>query len=395
MFDITAISLNQAKNYYAEDDYYSKLEHEKMLPIVGGDFQTFGLSEKFDYQQYLAGLLGKFPNDELAVQQKFDPRRAVYDCRFSAPKSFGIAALVAGDDRIIDAHQKAVAKAMEFIADKARVRVKSGGDVDYQECKTTWTSFGHAFSRRGDPDLHTHNALCKYAVDAEGRLRAIDNRLMMQAQKEASAIYNTELVKLAQEAGYSIVETKNGPELEGYHTRETIELFSNGQKAINDRLVELGIDPARATPEQRQKANNDTRSKKKDSYDHASAQQWWRDQAAANGIAMVTPSKTPVASEKMEAKQAVEKALDHLSERDFIIPSRYQLAYESARASGWTANVEEIDQEITARIQSGELIMRQGGVKMTSKRSAGPLADQSASGSGAWNSGLMRTFANS
>src|SRR6185369_17406792 len=55
-------------------------------------------------------------------------RRVFYDFTFSPPKSVSIAALAADDTRIVEAHERAVAAALEQLQSFAATRVRKNGE---------------------------------------------------------------------------------------------------------------------------------------------------------------------------------------------------------------------------------------------------------------------------
>ena len=84
--------------------------------------------------------------------------RAGRDITFSAPKSVSLAALVGGDARIVDAHDKAVRKSLAWFENNAaETRLRDPGRgrmVRAGNQKTVVATFRHDTSRNLDPQLH-------------------------------------------------------------------------------------------------------------------------------------------------------------------------------------------------------------------------------------------------
>jgi conjugative relaxase-like TrwC/TraI family protein len=89
----------------------------------------------------------------------------------SAPKSVSIMALVAGDEKLVQAHHEATAKAMAYMESQfaqtrdyneagERERVNTGNLASAQF--THYTSRSTAQDKVPDPQLHSHNLVLKY-----------------------------------------------------------------------------------------------------------------------------------------------------------------------------------------------------------------------------------------
>ena len=98
---------------------------------------------------------------------------------FSAPKSVSLAALIGGDERIVDAHDRAVTRSLDWFernAAETRVRdASSGRMVRVRGQETVVATFRHDTSRNLDPALHTHSVIANMVRSADGTWRTMAN----------------------------------------------------------------------------------------------------------------------------------------------------------------------------------------------------------------------------
>ena len=276
MFTLQSVSAAQAGSYYEKDDYYT--EAGLMPAAWGGSLAaTLGLTGDFDQRRFTRALQGDF--DGLEFKQKPSPKRAALDGTLSAPKSVSIMALVMGDTRVIEAHDKAVRAAMARLEGLARVRVTENGVTRSVPVQggIAYASFRHETSRLGDPNLHTHNTIFKAVMGPDGKLLSLDNKEMFRAQREADSVYKAALAEELRGMGYDLVQTKDGFEIEGV-SASLIDEMSRRSKQIDDALASKGMDRDSASAKARQAANLDTRDNKKH-YDREALVAWWRDRA--------------------------------------------------------------------------------------------------------------------
>src|SRR3546814_1153067 len=77
-----------------------------------------------------------------------------WDFAVNAPKSVSIMALVAGDDRIIEAHEQAVSVALAYLEEHATMRHRIDGEVTEKTTgRLIWARFTEHASRELDPHL--------------------------------------------------------------------------------------------------------------------------------------------------------------------------------------------------------------------------------------------------
>ncbi|WP_407263038.1 MobF family relaxase [Klebsiella quasipneumoniae] len=154
-------SAGSAGNYYTEkDNYYVIGSMEERWQGKGAEL--LGLEGKVDKQVFTELLQGKLPDgsDLTRIQDGVNKHRPGYDLTFSAPKSVSMLAMLGGDKRLIDAHNRAVTVALNQVESLASTRVKKDGVSE-----TVLTGnliiarFNHDTSRAQDPQIHTHSVV--------------------------------------------------------------------------------------------------------------------------------------------------------------------------------------------------------------------------------------------
>jgi conjugative relaxase-like TrwC/TraI family protein len=129
------------------------------------------------------------------------------DVTISAPKSLSVMAVTMADERLIAAHEKAVAATMEAAERLASARVRKGAAVDTQESRVTGNivcvQFLHRESRALDPQLHTHCITFNVTHDpVENRFKALEARPLYDNARELTAIYREHLTQSLHALGY-------------------------------------------------------------------------------------------------------------------------------------------------------------------------------------------------
>jgi conjugative relaxase-like TrwC/TraI family protein len=127
MLSIGALSsAAQGASYYERDGYYAKddPEHKEASAWAGRGAEDLGLKGTVDPGTFRAVLEGKVPDGsgrELGRRGRDGDilHRPGRDLTFSAPKSVSLAALVGGDKRIVEAHDRAVAATLAWIEKNA------------------------------------------------------------------------------------------------------------------------------------------------------------------------------------------------------------------------------------------------------------------------------------
>ena len=179
---------NEKDGYYAKDDP----EHKDTSAWAGKGAEELGLEGPVDPATFRAVLEGRVPDgsDTRLGRRGKDgsiEHRPGRDLTLSAPKSVSFAALVGGDARVVDAHDRAVARTLAwFEKNVAETRMKEPGSGPGQAPttgrmvrtggqKTVIVTFRHDTSRNLDPALHTHAVIANMMQGGDGKWRSMAN----------------------------------------------------------------------------------------------------------------------------------------------------------------------------------------------------------------------------
>jgi len=242
-------SPRNAARYFDEhlsrDDYFSE-KQQTTGRWFGRGCEPFGLESESVVEQepFVALCQGLHPDDHSKLTQRATAnRRCLYDLTISAPKSLSIMALVAGDARLIAAHEKAVAATLAAAEDLACVRVRKGAAVDTQQTRTTGNIIGaqflHRESRALDPQLHTHCVIFNVTHDpVEKKLKALEPRQLYDQSKELTQLYRALLAVSVRGLGYEVyADRQRCPQIRGVD-KNLITTFSK-RAAQRDTQVAL------------------------------------------------------------------------------------------------------------------------------------------------------------
>jgi conjugative relaxase-like TrwC/TraI family protein len=172
--------------------------------------------------------------------------RNLYDFTFSAPKSVSIMAILGGDDRLIEAHQTAVAEALQEMETHAATRVRRAGA---NENRTTGNMvlavYHHDTSRELDPQLHTHAVAANLSYDStEGRWKALQASGIYERRAYLTEVYRNALARQVLALGYEIENRRDkkgrdsGFEIRGVSDDLLIK-FSQRSRQRDDAIEEF------------------------------------------------------------------------------------------------------------------------------------------------------------
>ena len=311
MLSIGALaSAAQGASYYERDGYYAKddPEHREASAWAGKGAEELGLKGPVDPETFRAVLEGKVSDGsgtELGRRGKDGEilHRPGRDLTFSAPKSVSIEALVGGDDRIVDAHDRAVAATLAWVeTNAAETRMKDPGSGPGQvpdtgkmarvgNQKIVAATFRHDTSRNLDPQLHTHAVLANMVKGADGKWRSMANEGLYAKQKLIGMLYRNELAAGLARLGYGIEKTHADGRFEiAGVPREAIETFSTRRAEIEAAMEARGLGASADNPRLAERAALMTRAAKRD-IDRGELSGVWRRQAADLGF----DARVPVA----------------------------------------------------------------------------------------------------
>ncbi|MEQ6334758.1 MobF family relaxase [Sphingobium sp. MK2] len=193
--------------YYTVGDYYTKGtdEHSEWGGKVAAEL---GLEGKVDPAVFKELLAGNVDDQQLGRRRSNGEiqHHPGWDFAVNAPKSVSIMALVAGDDRIVQAHEEAVGVALSYLEEHATMRHRVNGEVTEKTTgRLIYARFTEHASRELDPHLHTHVVVMNITDERDGSLKvSLETRVMFAEQMAAGQIYRNELAHLLKELGYEV-----------------------------------------------------------------------------------------------------------------------------------------------------------------------------------------------
>ena len=224
MLTIRAMSdgTGYSARHLEHSDYYAEGERvvgqwqgrgAELLGISG----TVG-SEQFEaLRQSLHPGTGEFlrqrhSTDRIAADGSTQSRgRNLYDFTISAPKSVSVMAALGGDERLVEAHLKAVQEVLTELESHAGSRVRQNGA---NENRTTGNLvlavYHHDTSRELDPQLHTHAVAANLTYDgAEGRWKALQASDIYETRAYLTEVYRNALAREVRSLGYEIEDRRD------------------------------------------------------------------------------------------------------------------------------------------------------------------------------------------
>src|ERR1043165_5567393 len=255
------LSAGQAKDYYkqkftnAQENYYSESGEVKGR-WCGKLADEWNLKGEVTSEQYERLVVGQDPHtgeqliksvkareiiDGYGTKTITSTHRAAWDATFSAPKSVSLAANVGDDERLIEAHQRAVAEAVKHVEEYLQAR-GGGNNPAITTGKMIAAQFEHTSSRPdrengyAAPQLHTHVVIFNMTQAEDGKVRSVQPSELYDSQKYATAIYRAHLAEKLQELGYEIrVDPRTGaPEIKGFSAEYLQESSPRRREVVKD-----------------------------------------------------------------------------------------------------------------------------------------------------------------
>ena len=345
----TQYNLKNAKEYFEEHlcvgDYYSEGEHVAGQ-WIGKGAEMLGLRGRVERDEFLNLCENLHPHTgELLTQRRKTTRRAVdekgddreaanrrvfYDFTISPPKDVSILALVGADERIADAHDRAVTAAIVELEQFAATRVRSAGSFkDRRTGNFIGAVFRHETSRALDPHLHSHCILFNATHDgAEGRWKALQNYQMLGAQKFVENVYYHELARQLARFGYEIENQARGDFIVRGVPDGVREKFSKRHLEIDQKTSEvLARMPAKAAGNVaaiRENIAHNERARKMRDISASKLRELWGSQLSESEKQALTSSvgvarETPRDVEQASASESLSWAEEHLFDRRSVV----------------------------------------------------------------------------
>ncbi len=368
----TQTNLKNAKSYFEEHlavgDYYSESEQVvgewigtgagllNLKTIVGQD-EFLKLCENRHPQtgERLTQRLKHSRRNANEIEAEVANRRVFFDFTFSPPKSVSIAALVAGDSRIVDAHRAAAKLAVNELERFAATRVRqAGSNADRTTGNIIAALFEHETSRALDPHLHTHCIVFNATHDAEeGRWKALQNYPVLAAQKYVENVYYHELAGALRRCGYAVENAARGDFEIADISRELCARFSKRHREIDAQFERLlTAHPEKATgnvKDIRERLAHKERARKQQDIARGRLRQLWQEQLDDEDRARFKLPKREKKTRKVSAAESVDWAEAHLFDRRSVVHEQEIWRYALERARGLSLSVEAIKVETAAR----------------------------------------------
>ena len=302
-------SASQGVSYYERDGYYAKDDpgHREASVWAGEGAADLGLTGEVDPETFRNILQGEVPDGRgRRLGRRGKDGRFVHrpgrDLTLSAPKSVSLAALVGGDDRILDAHDRAVKRTLQWVEKEvAETRLSdpaTGAMTRAGKQKIVAAAFRHDTSRNLDPQLHTHAVIANMVQSGDGTWRTMANEKLYRSKMLIGALYRSELASRLKDLGYKIEKSHADGRFEiGGVSREVVEAFSTRRAAIVAAMNERNLGDSKDNPRLAERAALMTRAHKRD-VDHAGLREHWQKQAEslgfdAKGLADDAMARTP------------------------------------------------------------------------------------------------------
>lgn len=324
--------------YLRQADYYAqgmKVEgtcHGRLCAAVG---LTEGATITDEAFERIASNHHALTGEKL-TERMASGRRAGYDATFNAPKSVSIQVFLAGDDRLLTAHETAVREALHELETHACHQTGRGVNKRYVTSGAMAAAvFRHGESRALDPHLHSHAFIFNVTrSDSKGgRLLALESSNIFERTKYLTEVYRNALAREVQQLGYQIERRANGFELAGV-SQDLLERFSKRaqqrDQAIASREAELGRELSR---DEIAILVRENRAAKQYELTPDQVRQGQLTQISASEIAQLTALKSKAPQPPAEAvglAEAIARASEHLFERRTVVPE-YEFTAEVLR----------------------------------------------------------------
>ncbi len=403
----TQYNLKNAEEYFEEHlavgDYYD--EGQRVAgEWIGLGAARLGLAGKVHAEDFLRLCENQHPSSGETLTQRLNTtrtesgenaanRRIFFDFTFSPPKSVSIAGFLGKDERILDAHNRAVRLALrEFEAFTAtRVRV-GGAQSDRLTGNFAAALFTHDTSRTLDPHLHTHCIVFNATFDAvENRWKALQNHELLRSRKFAENAYYHELTRELRGFGYRIRNRVRGDfEVEGV-SEQLCERFSKRHTQIDEALAKLLAEKPELAGANfqalRAQLATAERSRKQKDLSRAELLTLWEVQLSEAERASLRqlpklPGNQLNEKKSVTVSEAVQWAEEHLFDRNSVV-LECQLWQEAlGRARGEGFSVSELtdftqrrgyirDEERPGAVTLREVLLREWEIVQTAKEGVG------------------------
>ncbi len=403
----TQYNLKNAEEYFEEHlavgDYYD--EGQRVAgEWIGLGAERLGLVGKVHAEDFLRLCENQHPSSGETLTQRLNTtrteggesaanRRIFFDFTFSPPKSVSIAGLMGEEERILEAHNRAVRLALREFESFAATRVRAKGmQRDRITGNFAAALFTHDTSRTLDPHLHTHCIVFNATFDAvENRWKALQNHELLRTRKFAENAYYHELARELRRFGYRIRNRVRGDfEIEGV-SEQLCERFSKRHTQIDEALAKLLAEKPELAGANfqalRAQLATAERSRKQKDLSRAELVTLWEAQLNDAERAVLRqlstlPDKNVAEKKSVTVSEAVQWAEEHLFDRNSVVLECQVWQEALGRARGEGFSVSELkdftqrrgyirDEERPGAVTLREVLLREWEIVQTAKEGVG------------------------
>jgi len=374
---------------YSEDhlqysDYYD--EHDRRQGHWSGlGAAMLGLGGLVDHKDFEALRQGLHPSTGMFLRQRHSADRmakdgsvqshaqSLFDFTFSAPKSLSIMAVLGEDPRLTEAHEAAVAEALNELEKHAAARVRIGGaNHDRRTCNIAMAVYRHDASRELDPQIHSHCVAFNLTYDdVEGRWKALQASDIYKMRSYLSEVYRNALAKELKALGYEVENRTDrrgkdcGFEIAGIP--ETLrDKFSQRSKQRDEAIAVFTAENGRPpTDNETAVLVRETRAPK---LQNISTEEVRRKQLSRmepeeiqllqkiKSNAMATPG--PLKAKTLSPEQLLQAAMEHIFER-VSVAHDYDILTEALRLGRGETSLDELKEHLHI-LEAQSSILRNG-----------------------------------
>lgn len=371
-----------SERHLQHSDYYA--EGERVTGTWRGrGAELLGLAGEVESEQFEAVRQGLDPQGGEFLRQRHSADRigtdgstqsrgrTLYDFTISAPKSVSIMAQVGGDERLVEAHCKAVNETLKELELQAASRVRRDGANDNRTTgNLVMAVYHHDTSRELDPQLHTHAVAANLTYDGtEGKWKALQASDIYEQRAYLTEVYRNALAREVRLLGYEVEDKtdskgKNlGFEIEGV-SPELLGKYSQRSQQRDRAIAEFTKENGRKPTDNEVAVL--VRESRADKLIEVSTQEvHWRQRerlspGEAQNIGEVHQRALSLAGqERTVYPQSVAESLDygekHIFEKVSVVRD-HELLTEALRHGRGRIELDELKGSLALQENSGELI---------------------------------------
>lgn len=308
---------------YAEDNFITPNRAVENSRWFGRGAELLGLSDRVTSRSYENAYRGVDDRGS-SLRRRLTNKNSVpgRDLTFSAPKSVSLLALVQEDKQMIDAHNCAIDRALNYIEQNCiYTRTGQGGSNHQQTRNIVVAVFQHQDSRNLDPNLHSHCVIFNQTQGEDGKWRSMDNRKLYQQKMTLGMVYRHELSQQIIELGHSVNWKENGIFDLANFKLEQLQQFSSRRAEI------LNVAGVNSSGKAKSYACVSTRNKKEyiKAHDRKALRDFWTIRYNSFGLSTAqTVSRNSAEPEKLKENpkqlssriELIDKSIKVLDDRD-------------------------------------------------------------------------------